>query len=95
MSDTHHEHVRDEAVDEAEFGAAEPIRVRRNVTISVRFSDAEMAAVRERAAAAGMKATSYIRSAVLDAQAPLDRDAARRIATDLEERAQELLRALD
>lgn len=57
-------------------GAVEPVEVRRNVTISVRFSDAEMASLRRRADAAGMKVTALIRAAALESELPpLDRAA--------------------
>ncbi len=56
-----------------EGGSVEPIEVRRNVTISVRFSDEEMDLLRARAEAAGTKVTAYIRAAALQQAAPLDR----------------------
>ncbi len=47
---------------------------RLEVTISVRFTRAEVAAVRDRAEAAGLKPTAYIRRCALEAeQAPVDR----------------------
>ena len=56
-----------------EGGSVEPVEVRRNVTISVRFSDEELAVLRARAEAAGTKVTAYIRAAALQQAAPLDR----------------------
>jgi predicted DNA binding CopG/RHH family protein len=58
------------------WGEPEPKRAagRLDVTISVRFSADELAAVRARAEAAGLKPTTYIRRLVLTAdEAPLDR----------------------
>jgi len=47
---------------------------RLDVTISVRFTAAELAAIRARADAAGVKPTAYIRACALTAdQPPLDR----------------------
>lgn len=62
--------------DTSEFG--EPLPVHRaerlDVTISVRFTPAEIADVRARASAAGMKPTAYIRRCALEREdAPLDR----------------------
>jgi len=45
---------------------AEPVEVRRNVTISVRFSDDEIARLRAMAEQTGMKVTAYIRAAALE-----------------------------
>ncbi len=56
-----------------EGGSAEPVEVRRSVTISVRFSDEEIALLRDRAEAMGAKVTAYIRTAALQQAAPLDR----------------------
>ncbi|MGH3500405.1 MAG: plasmid mobilization protein [Nocardioidaceae bacterium] len=67
----HYEETRD--LSSFEGGTAEPVEVRRNVTISVRFSDEEIALLRSRAAAAGAKVTAYIRAAALQQAAPLDR----------------------
>ena len=47
---------------------------RLDVTISVRFAPTEIAAIRARAEAAGLKPTTYIRrSALVDEQPPIDR----------------------
>lgn len=58
-----------------EWDVPEPISkpARLDVTISVRFTAEEIAAVRERARGAGMKPTTLIRQAVLDIDAPLNR----------------------
>ncbi len=56
-----------------EDGLAEPVEVRRNVTISVRFSEEEIELLRARAEANGGKVTAYIRAAALQQAAPLDR----------------------
>ena len=53
--------------------SSQPVEVRRNVTISVRFSEDEMAELRRAAEAAGLKVTSYIRAAALQARSPVDR----------------------
>jgi uncharacterized protein len=52
-------------------GETEPVEVRRNVTISVRFSAHEMESLRTKAEAAGTKVTAFIRAAALDAKRPL------------------------
>ena len=52
--------------------AAKPQRL--DVTISVRFSPAEIATIRTRAEAGGLKPTAYIRQCALNAeQPPIDR----------------------
>lgn len=66
-----YEQTRDLSGFEGE--SAEPVEVRRNVTISVRFSDEEIALLRARAEAAGTKVTAYIRAAALQQAAPVDR----------------------
>lgn len=88
----------DETRDLSDFegGAEEPVEVRRNVTISVRFSDEEMATLRDRAEDAGEKVTAYIRAAALQQAAPLDRARLRKAFEDLSAdvaRAERLLRA--
>lgn len=65
----------------------EPVTVRRNVTISVRFSEDEIAELRARADEAGAKVTSFIRAAALEATNPVDRAQLDKLARDLEERA--------
>lgn len=50
-----------------------PVEVRRNVTISVRFTGEEIDSLRTRAEASGEKVTSYIRAAALQQASPLDR----------------------
>jgi hypothetical protein len=75
---------------------AEPIEVRRNVTISVRFSDSEIAQLRAMAEQAGMKITVYIRSAALEHGVPVDKPAilaVLRKASDDVARAERLLGA--
>jgi hypothetical protein len=52
---------------------AEPVHVRRNVTISVRFSEDEMAMLRAKADESGEPVTAYIRLAALQQVAPVDR----------------------
>lgn len=51
-------------------GETEPVEVRRNVTISVRFSAHEMESLRTKAEAVGTKVTAFIRAAALDAERP-------------------------
>ncbi len=70
--------------DEGEEGL---VTVRRNVTISVRFSDTEIAELRDRAEQAGVKVTSFIRAAALEATSPVDRAALGGLVRDLERRA--------
>lgn len=67
-----------------------PLTVRRDVTISVRFSQVEIADLRARADEAGAKVTSYIRAAALEASEPLDRSQLDALARDLEARAREI-----
>ncbi len=70
--------------------AAVPATVKRNVTISVRFSDEEIIELRARAERAGVKVTSFIRAAALEAASPVDRAALGRLARDLEKRAHDV-----
>lgn len=72
----------------------EPVEVRRNVTISVRFSDQEIALLRAKAEQAGIKVTAYIRAAALEHGTPLDKQAllaALREASDDVARVERLL----
>ena len=69
---------------------AVPVTVRRSVTISVRFSDDEIAELRARAERAGVKVTSFIRAAALEATSPVDRAALGELARDLEQRAHQV-----
>jgi len=78
------------AVSEFDLEHPEPITVRRNVTISVRFSDEEIAELRARAEQAGVKVTSFIRAAALEAASPVDRVALGELARDLEQRAHQV-----
>ena len=63
------------------------LTVKRSVTISVRFSDEEIQQLRARAERVGVKVTSFIRAAALEATSPVDRAALRELARDLEQRA--------
>ena len=78
--------------DTSDFDEGEevPITVRRSVTISVRFSDDEIAELRARAEEAGVKVTSFIRAAALEASSPVDRVALSDLARDLEQRAHQV-----
>lgn len=57
----------DQTRDVSEFdeGAAYPVEVGRNVTISVRFSDEEISVLRAQAEKAGLKVSALIRAAAL------------------------------
>ncbi|MFP5252924.1 MAG: plasmid mobilization protein [Actinomycetes bacterium] len=70
-------------LSEFEGGEEFPVEIRRNVTISVRFSEEEMALLRARAEEAGEKVTAYIRAAALQQAAPLDRARLRKAFEDL------------
>jgi len=78
--------------DSSDFDGGEevPITVKRNVTISVRFSDEEIADLRARAEQAGVKVTSFIRAAALEAASPVDRVTLSELARDLEQRAHQV-----
>ncbi len=78
--------------DTSDFDEGEevPVTVRRNVTISVRFSDTEIDDLRARAEQAGVKVTSFIRAAALEATSPVDRAALGELARDLEQRAHQV-----
>jgi len=67
---------------------------RLDLTISVRFSPAEIAAVRARAEAAGLKPTTYIRRcALVDEQAPIDRGRLSRVVQTLSRDLEDLRQA--
>src|SRR5882762_8968300 len=67
---------------------------RLDVTMSVRFADAELAAIRARADAAGVKPTAYIRDCALTAdQPPLDRARLSRSVAALSRDVDDLRRA--
>lgn len=61
-------------IKDADWGEPVSVTVRRNVTISVRLSADEIAAIRRQADAAGMKVTAYIRQAALSGEEAIDRD---------------------
>ena len=81
-----------ETHDLSEFDDGEdvPITVKRSVTISVRFSDKEIAELRTRAEHVGVRVTSFIRAAALEASSPVDRVALGELARDLEQRAHQV-----
>ena len=81
----HYNETRD--LSEFDEENASPVTVKRSVTISVRFSDEEIAGLRDRAEQAGVKVTSFIRAAALEATSPVDRIALGELARDLEQRA--------
>lgn len=74
-------------VTDFDAGTEVSIKVKRNVTISVRFSDEEIAELRTRAKHVDMKVTSFIRAAALEATNPVDRAALDELVRDLEKRA--------
>lgn len=76
------------------FEGAEHFEVRRNVTISVRFSGDEIDALRRRADTAGLKVTAFIRSAALEAERPLDREAIASLAAGVEAQVHQLREAV-
>lgn len=71
-------------------GAAEPVEVRRNVTISVRFSEDEIAELRRRADELGVRVTALIRTAALENAHPRDWTLVWQMTTGLEEKVHEL-----
>lgn len=78
---SYYDRTRD--LSEFEGGEEFPVEIRRNVTISVRFSEEEIAQLRERAEKTGVKVTAYIRAAALQQAAPLDRASLRKALNDL------------
>lgn len=81
---------RTQDVSDFEGGEEVPITVKRNVTISVRFSPEEIEELRARAEGAGVKVTSFIRAAALEATSPVDRAALGELARELERRAHDV-----
>ena len=67
----HYDRTRD--LSDFDETVAQPVEVRRNVTISVRFSQREIEQLRGAAEVAGLKLTAYIRAAALRAGSPVDR----------------------
>ena len=84
----HYESTRD--TSDFELGRSEPVTVKRNVTISVRFSSEEIEDLRVRAEKEGVKVTAFIRDAALEASSPVDRAALRELAREMEQRAHDL-----
>jgi hypothetical protein len=81
---------RTQDTSDFEGGEDVPITVKRNVTISVRFSPEELKDLRARAEDAGVKVTSFIRAAALEATSPVDRAALGELARELERRAHDV-----
>lgn len=81
--------------DLTDWGEPQPLqRERLDVTISVRFTVAEINAIRARAEAAGVKLTTYIRHcAVADEQTPIDRVRLSRTVAALSRDLEDLRRA--
>lgn len=61
--------------------------VTRSVTISVRFSEREIGELRRNADQVGIKVTTFIRAAALEAASPVDRAALGALARELEQQA--------
>ncbi|MFT4085163.1 MAG: hypothetical protein QM638_21490 [Nocardioides sp.] len=82
-----------ETQDLTDFDPAEsePITIKRNVTISVRFSEEEITELRARAEQTSVKVTSFIRTAALEATRPIDRTALADLVRDLEQRAHQIV----
>ena len=78
--------------DMHEWGEPEPIQKpdRLDVTIAVRFTADEIAAVRQRATEAAVKPTVFIRRAALHSHNPLDRDLLAKVVDDLRTDVQRL-----
>lgn len=86
----------DQHHDTSGFGTPRPVQrpERLDVTISVRFTADELAAVRARAAAAGIKPTTYIRRCALsDERSPIDRTRLSRATAALARDLEDLRRA--
>lgn len=82
--------------DLPDWGEPQPLQQpqRLEVTISVRFTPAEIATLRARAAAAGLKPTTYIRRCALATeQAPIDRAQLSRTVAALTRDLEDLRRA--
>ena len=82
--------------DLTEWRESQPVErsERLDVTISVRFTSAEMANIRARAEAADLKPTTYIRRCALDAeQPPIDRGRLSRTVAALARDLDDLRRA--
>jgi hypothetical protein len=86
----------DQHRDLAEWDEPRPLQKpeRLDVTLSVRFTSSEIAHIRDRAEAAGLKPTSYIRHCALAAeQTPIDRGGLSRAVAALSHDLDELRRA--
>lgn len=78
-------------LSEFEGTSTELVKIgRRDVTISVRFSADEIDALRRHAETAGVKVTAFIRSAALEAERPLDREAIASLAAGVEAQVHQL-----
>ncbi|MGC0145030.1 plasmid mobilization protein [Pseudactinotalea sp. Z1732] len=86
-----------ETRDLSGFDEENPVNVTstRSVTISVRFSEEEITQVRSQAEEAGLKVTSFIRAASLEATSPVDRAELVELARDLERRAHQVAAVVD
>lgn len=86
----------DQRRDLTEWGKSQPVDrpERLDVTFSVRFTSAEVATIRARAEAAGLKPTAYIRRCALEAeQPPIDRGRLSRTVAALARDLDDLRRA--
>lgn len=85
-----------DGIDLADWHEPEPVQKppRLDVTLSVRFSADEIAAVRQRAAQAGLKPTTYIRRCALAAmRPPLERERLTRAVDAIAKELDDLRRA--
>ena len=85
----------DQHSDLTDWSDPQPVQSERlDVTISVRFTQAEIAAIRSRAEAADLKPTTYIRRCALaDEQPPIDRGRLLRTVAALSRDLEDLRRA--
>lgn len=82
--------------NDADWGEPQPVQrpERLDVTISVRFTPTEIAAIRSRAAVSGLKPTAYIRRCALaQEQPPIDRGELSRSLSALSQDLEDLRRA--
>lgn len=82
----------DNSQDTTDFdhGTEVRLKVKRDVTISVRFSEEEISALRDRAERSGMKVTAFIRAAALEVTNPVDRTALDALVQELERRTHDV-----
>ncbi|RBY78118.1 hypothetical protein DQ238_13000 [Geodermatophilus sp. TF02-6] len=94
LAEYYEAHHADEQWGEPTPLPADRTSARLDVTISVRFTAAEIAAIRARAEAAGLKPTTYIRRCALaDERPPLDRGQLSRLVDNLSRDLDDLRKA--